>query len=123
MKNLSVIAMAIGVGVIITGCMTTPSGRGPLPVKYYTKADLEDMDEVKLPANYSIDNFRKLQMVMNVKVVSGDGKMKVDILAGWHGKRNYRYADVFGFCRSKSGICCIHGKKNRTGKISADRMQ
>ena len=78
MKNLSVIAMAIGVGVIITGCMTTPSGRGPLPVKYYTKADLEDMDEVKLPANYSIDNFRKLQMVMNVKVVSGDGKMKVD---------------------------------------------
>lgn len=78
MKNLSMIAMAIGVCLIVTGCATTPSGRGPIPVKYYSKADLEDMDEVKLPANYSIDNFRKLQMAMNIKVVSNDGKLKID---------------------------------------------
>lgn len=62
----------------VCGCATTPSARGPIPAKYYSKAELEDLDEVKLPPNYSIDNFRKLQMVMNVKIEAADGKTKID---------------------------------------------
>lgn len=60
------------------GCASTPSARGPIPAKYYSKAELEDMDDVKLPPNYSVDNFRKMQMVMNVKIESADGKTKID---------------------------------------------
>lgn len=74
MKNL-LYALAL---LTLAGCATAPSVRGPIPAKYYSKAELEDMDEVKLPPNYSVDNFRKLQMVMNVKVVAGDGKTKID---------------------------------------------
>ena len=62
------VGCAIAIATVITGCATVPSGRGPLPVKYYSKAELEDLDEVKLPANYSVDNFRKLQMVFNIKI-------------------------------------------------------
>lgn len=63
---------------MLAGCATAPSARRPIPAKYYSKAELEDLDEVKLPPNYSVDNFRKMQMVMNVKVVAGDGKTKID---------------------------------------------
>lgn len=63
---------------MLAGCATAPSARGPIPAKYYSKAELEDLDEVKLPPNYSVDNFRKMQMVMNVKIVAGDGKTKID---------------------------------------------
>ena len=73
----SVVA-AMAVALLVSGCATAPSGRGPLPVKYYSKAELQKMDEVKLPANYSIDNFRKMQMVLNIKVESADGKSKID---------------------------------------------
>ena len=73
----SVVA-AIAVALLVSGCATVPSGRGPLPVKYYSKEELQKMDEVKLPANYSIDNFRKMQMVLNIKVESADGKTKID---------------------------------------------
>ncbi len=72
------VGCAIAIATVVTGCATVPSGRGPLPVKYYSKAELEDLDEVKLPANYSVDNFRKLQMVLNIKVESADGKTKID---------------------------------------------
>jgi hypothetical protein len=64
--------------MFVCGCASTPSARGPIPVKYYSKEELEDVDEVKLPANYSVDNFRKMQMVLNIKVESADGKTKVD---------------------------------------------
>lgn len=74
MKNL-LYALAL---LTLAGCASAPSVRGPIPAKYYSKAELEDMDEVKLPPNYSVDNFRKMQMVMNVKVVAGDGKTKID---------------------------------------------
>lgn len=63
---------------MLAGCATAPSARGPIPAKYYSKAELEDLDEVKLPPNYSVDNSRKMQMGMNVKVVAGDGKTKID---------------------------------------------
>ena len=72
------VVTAMGVALLVCGCATAPSGRGPLPVKYYSKAELQDMDEVKLPANYSIDNFRKMQMVLNIKVESADGKSKIN---------------------------------------------
>ena len=79
MKNsIFSVGCAVVIATVITGCATVPSGRGPLPVKYYSKAELQDMDEVKLPANYSVDNFRKMQMVLNIKVESADGKTKIN---------------------------------------------
>ena len=63
---------------VVCGCASTPSARGPIPAKFYSKAELEGLDEVKLPPNYSVDNFRKMQMVMNVKIESADGKTKID---------------------------------------------
>ena len=73
MKNsIFSVGCAVVIATVITGCATVPSGRGPLPVRYYSKAELQDMDEVKLPANYSVDNFRKMQMVLNIKVESAD---------------------------------------------------
>ena len=63
---------------VVCGCASTPSARGPIPAKFYSKAELEDLDEVKLPPNYSVDNFRKMQMVMNVKIESADGKTKIN---------------------------------------------
>lgn len=69
---------AVAAALLMCGCATVPTARGPIPAKYYSKAELEGLDEVKLPPNYSVDNFRKMQMVMNVKVVAGDGKTKID---------------------------------------------
>ena len=79
MKNLKALVYGMSlVTMFFCGCATTPSARGPIPAKYYSRAELEKFDEVKLPPNYSIDNFRKMQMVMNVKIVSADGKTKID---------------------------------------------
>ncbi|MCQ2389966.1 MAG: hypothetical protein MJ240_00970 [Kiritimatiellae bacterium] len=77
MKNLAIL-LFVSVVALMCGCTSTPSARGPIPAKYYSKAELEDMDEVKLPPNYSVDNFRKMQMIMNVKVESADGKTKIN---------------------------------------------
>lgn len=66
------------IAMFTCGCASTPSARGPIPAKYYSKEELEDMDEVKLPANYSVDNFRKMQMVLNIKVESADGKTSIN---------------------------------------------
>ena len=77
MKN-GLFYVAAAALLLMCGCATAPTARGPIPAKYYSKAELEGLDEVKLPPNYSVDNFRKMQMVMNVKVVAGDGKTKVD---------------------------------------------
>ena len=77
MKN-ALFYVAAAALLLMCGCATAPTARGPIPAKYYSKAELEGLDEVKLPPNYSVDNFRKMQMVMNVKVVAGDGKTKVD---------------------------------------------
>lgn len=75
--NLIIYGMAAA-ALAVSGCASAPSARGPIPAKFYSKAELEGMDEVKLPPNYSVDNFRKMQMVMNVKVESADGKTKID---------------------------------------------
>lgn len=77
MKHELIYGAAVA-ALLMCGCATAPTARGPLPTKYYSKAELEDLDEVKLPPNYSVDNFRKMQMVLNVKVIAGDGKMKID---------------------------------------------
>lgn len=76
--NLFLCASAVVALMSICGCASAPTARGQIPAKYYSKAELEGLDEVKLPPNYSVDNFRKMQMVMNVKVVAGDGKTKID---------------------------------------------
>ncbi len=79
MQNIKLLVYGVALGAMfVCGCATNQGARGPIPVKYYSKEELKDFDEVKLPANYSIDNFRKMQMVMNVKIVSADGKTKID---------------------------------------------
>lgn len=79
MNSLKILAYGtVVVALFVCGCASTPDVRGPIPAKYYSKAELEDMDEVKLPPNYSVDNFRKMQMVVNVTVESADGKTKID---------------------------------------------
>ena len=79
MKTINLVTLGVSLAVAaVCGCASTPSARGPIPAKFYSKAELEDMDEVKLPPNYSVDNFRKMQMVMNVKIDAADGKTKVD---------------------------------------------
>jgi len=69
---------AMAAVAILSGCATAPAVRGPIPAKYYSKDELESFDEVKLPPNYSVDNFRKMQMVLNVKIESADGKTKIN---------------------------------------------
>lgn len=65
--------------MLICGCATASSGNDrPLPLKYYSKAELEDMDTVQLPSNYNVDNFKKLQMAVAFNVTAKDGKLKVD---------------------------------------------
>lgn len=65
--------------MLACGCATTPAGNDrPLPLKYYSRAELEDMDAVRLPANYSVDNFRKLRLGVAFSVASKDGKLKID---------------------------------------------
>ena len=78
MNIKTIVYGSAAVAMFACGCASTPAARGPIPAKYYSKAELEDMDEVKLPPNYSIDNFRKMQMVMNVKIEAADGKTKID---------------------------------------------
>ena len=78
MNIKTIVYGSAAVAMFACGCASTPDARGPIPAKYYSKAELEDMDEVKLPPNYSIDNFRKMQMVMNVKIEAADGKTKID---------------------------------------------
>ena len=78
-QSVLVLAAVAALPLVFSGCASTPPGaRGPIPAKFYSKEELEDMDEVKLPANYSVDNFRKMQMVLNVKVMSADGKSKIN---------------------------------------------
>lgn len=79
MKTVNFAAFGATLAVaVVCGCASTPSARGPIPAKFYSKAELEDLDEVKLPPNYSVDNFRKMQMVMNVKIEAADGKTKIN---------------------------------------------
>lgn len=69
-KILGHSAVALGVGaLLVAGCSSTPDPRGPVPTTHYSQEALEDHDEVVLPDNYSVDNFRKLQLLVNVKIV------------------------------------------------------
>ncbi len=79
MKAFPIIGIAVLAGGLFSGCSTPPSGNNrALPLKFYTKEELEDMDDVQLPANYSTDNFRKLQLGVAFSVAAKDGKVKVN---------------------------------------------
>ena len=80
MKTFALAALCSSfAAMLICGCASAPSGNDrPLPVKYYSKAELEDMDTVQLPSNYSVDNFKKLQLGVAFSVTARDGKVKVD---------------------------------------------
>ena len=64
MKTFNLSAFCgVAVVTLICGCASAPTGNDrPLPLKYYTRAELEDMGTVQLPSNYSVDNFKKLQL-------------------------------------------------------------
>ena len=65
--------------LLLCGCASEPTGNDrPLPLKYYTRAELEDMKTVQLPSNYSVDNFTKLQLGVAFSVSAKDGTVKVD---------------------------------------------
>ena len=70
---------SMAVALLLCGCATeTAVNDRPLPLKYYTRAELEDMDTVQLPSNYNTDNFKKLQMGVAFSVTAKDGKLKID---------------------------------------------
>ena len=65
--------------MLLCGCASSPTGNDrPLPLKYYTKEELEDLPTVQLPSNYSVDNFKKLQLGVAFSVTAKDGNVKVD---------------------------------------------
>lgn len=79
MKNLDfAVCGTLLLAVLACGCETTSVNDRPLPLKYYTRDELESMPKVQLPANYSVDNFKKMQLGVAFSVNSKDGKVKVD---------------------------------------------
>ena len=70
---------SLAIAMLLCGCATERDVNDrPLPLKFYTRAELEDMDTVQLPANYSVDNLKKLQLGVAFSVKSADGKLKID---------------------------------------------
>lgn len=79
MKKINLAAICgMTAAMLICGCASTTGDGRALPLKFYTRAELEDMDTVQLPSNYSVDNFKKLQLGVAFSVTSKDGKVKVD---------------------------------------------
>ena len=80
MKTISnAMGATLAVVTLLCGCATERDiNDRPLPLKYYSRAELEDMDSVQLPANYSVDNLKKLQLGVAFSVKSADGKLKID---------------------------------------------
>ena len=56
--------------VLLVGCATPELALEPT-LKTYSREDLEDMDEIVLPMNYSTENFRKLQMGVAFDSIGG----------------------------------------------------
>lgn len=60
---------SLGVLALLCGCVSEISLDPTLTT--YSRETLENMDEIEMPANYSIDNFRKLQMGVAFEVLPG----------------------------------------------------
>ena len=80
MKSIvNVAGASFAAALLVCGCATERDiNDRPLPLKYYSRAELEDMDTVQLPANYSVENLKKLQLGVAFSVKSADGKLKID---------------------------------------------
>lgn len=72
MKQCAMIT-SLGLLVLAVGC-STPELKLDPTLKTYSRAELEDMDEIELPANYSVENFKKLQMGVAFEVLPGVDK-------------------------------------------------
>lgn len=59
--------------LMVVGCATPELALDPT-LKTYSREDLEDMDEIVLPMNYSTENFRKLQMGVAFDSIGGVDK-------------------------------------------------
>lgn len=64
--GLPVVALAVG--------CSTPELKLDPSLTTYSREMLEDMDEIELPANYSVENFKKLQMGVAFELVPGVDK-------------------------------------------------
>lgn len=73
--------MMVPFGVLALLCGCAPGISLDPALKTYSRAELEDMDEIEMPANYSIENFRKLQMGVAFEVLPGvDAKTGAPLL-------------------------------------------
>lgn len=64
----------------LSGCSTPELALDPT-LTTYSRERLEDMDEIVLPLNYNVDNFRKLQMGVAFEAVGGVDKKTGEPLA------------------------------------------
>lgn len=58
----------------LVGCTTAPKLAVDPTLTTFSREQLEDMDEIELPMNYSIDNFRQLQLGVHFASVPGVDK-------------------------------------------------
>ena len=75
-------ATIVGLGLLIlaAGCSTPELQLDP-KLRTYSREELEDMDEIEMPSNYSVDNFRKLQLGVAFEVLPGVDKKTGEALA------------------------------------------
>lgn len=66
--------------VLLVGCATPELALDPT-LKTYSREDLEEMDEIALPMNYSTENFRKLQMGVAFDSIGGVDKKTGEALS------------------------------------------
>lgn len=69
---MSVGAVALIVGAVV-GCSTPEVSLDPA-LTTFSRQQLEDMDEIKLPPNYSVENFKKLQIGVAFEAIGGEDK-------------------------------------------------
>ena len=114
MKTFNLAASCGTVAVmLICGCATAPTGNDrPLPLKYYTKAELEDLDTVQLPSNYNVENFKKLHLAVAFNVTAKDGKLNIN--PDLSGRLQTEMAKLKRFT--------IHSMYNRNGVKAFERV-
>lgn len=65
----------------LVGCATPKSPRLEQVLTTYSREKLEDMDEIKLPMNYSVNNFRKLRLGVAFECLPGLDKKTGEALS------------------------------------------
>lgn len=74
MKTKIICGFLLSVLLALVGCATAPKVSLDPTLTTYSRETLEDMDEIALPMNYNVDNFRQLQLGVHFKSVMGKDK-------------------------------------------------